>query len=247
MSATDEKDNLDGAGLQAAASDALTRLLELLRRNVELDLRVAAPAHVLSYNPATQRADLALGFLPVEYVQGEEVKQPPLPLPQVPVQWPGTSAGYLTTPLVPGDTGLVVFADRALTKWLENPAPGPADPRNGRTHDLADGVFFPGLRVDSGAITPPTSLTNTVLEGPFIALTAAASEPVLLGTRVISAITAYCSAIAAAFATWNSATGGNPVFATPPVNGAFLQAIGNATATLAGTIATWPSTRVFTS
>lgn len=141
----------------------LTELLERLREVTSLGLRVAVPATVVKYDAEKQRADVTIAFLPVVKVQGKEIPEKPLPLPSVPVAWPRTSAGYLTFPLVAGDTGLVVFCDRSLDQWKSQGKPD--DPKMSRTHDLSDGIFLPGAHHDLNPITPATDLGATVLHG----------------------------------------------------------------------------------
>lgn len=199
MSATDARETHDAS----AAGETLTDILMRVRRATELGLRVAAPARVTAYNPATQRAELVLEQLPVLATDEGGVPQPPIALPAVPVAWPRTAAGYLTLPLVAGDTGLVVFADRGLSEWLRLGIPG--DPITRRTHDLADGVFFPGLHADTAPITPPTSLAASVLEGPLVWLGSAATQPAVLGTLLQTALNAYATAITSANSALNAA------------------------------------------
>lgn len=184
MSATDDRDVLDAG----AAKVTLADLFERSERRQDLRLRVAAPARVATYNATTQRADLVLELLPiVTEAGGLEVPREPVPLPQVPVAWPRTAAGYLTLPLAPGDTGLVVFADRGMSKWLREGAPG--DPVLGRAHDLADGVFYPGLHADVAPIVPPTSQVAAVLEGPQINLGVGAAQAVALAEALHAYLT----------------------------------------------------------
>lgn len=244
MSAQDRSDKIDSPSPDALLSD----LLALVRRGIELDLRVSAPAHVVTYNPATQRADVVLGHLPVKLQpipgQGaEEIPQPPIPLPQVPVRWLGGSASYVTCPLLPGATGHVVFSDRSLSAWLL--AGAPVDPLNGRTHALGDAVFEPGLRPAAMTIAPPTSQVATVVEGPLVWLGALATQPAVMGTAHVAAFQAALAAIATAFAAW-SAAAGPPPFAgnLPPVSGAFIAAVGAACAGLAGALPGTLSTKV---
>lgn len=199
MSATDTRETHDAA----APGETLADLLMRIRRATELGLRVAAPARVSAYNPATQRAELVLEQLPVLSTDAGSVPQPPIPLPAVPVAWPRTAAGYLTLPLVAGDTGLVVFADRGLSEWLRLGIPG--DPITRRTHDLADGVFFPGLHPDTSPIAPPTSALAAVLEGPLVWLGAVATQPAVLGTLLRTALDTYATAITSANSALNAA------------------------------------------
>lgn len=179
MSVQDSKDTVDTGG------DDLADLLANLRRGIELDLRVCAPGHVTAYNPTTQTATIQLANLPVKYVEDEEVVQPPIVLPDVPVCWPGSAFGYITTPLVAGDTGIVLFSDRCLAAWRKLGIP--TDPINGRAHNLGDGMFVPGLRPKTAPITPPTDLTATVVEGLLVSLGRGATQFGLRGTSIATA------------------------------------------------------------
>lgn len=185
------RDKVDGD----APRPELPDVLNLFRRAIELGLRVSMPGHVTAYDPATQRATVQLGLLPVRFVEGEEVPDPPLVLPQIPVAWPGGSLGYVTTPLLPGDTGLVVFSDRCMSLWLLNG--GPTDPVNGRTHELGDGVFVPGLRNATNPIAPPTALDATVVHGPLVRLGATGTEFALRGTALAATALSLSTVLAA--------------------------------------------------
>lgn len=187
----DDTDSVDGAAPDAALADLMARV----SRCLELGLRVALPARVIAYTPATQLADLRVELLPVGEIEGEDVPQPPVLLPQVPVAWTRTSLGHLTLPLVPGDTGLAVFSDRSLSVWrTTGNEVAPVDPLIGRTHNLGDAVFFPGLHTDTDPIAPPTSLAATVLEGPLVQLGVGATQFVaiasLLHAYLVSMFTA---------------------------------------------------------
>jgi len=159
-------------------------LIELMINAHALGVRVCVPATVASYDPATQKANVILGFLTARITDDGEVPDLPLQI-NVPVEWMRTSTGYLTFPLVPGDTGKVVICDRSLEKWLQTGSP--TDPGLRTTHQLIDGVFQPGLHPDIDPITPPTSLTHTVLEGVLIKLgVGATTEAAVLGTIFLS-------------------------------------------------------------
>jgi hypothetical protein len=218
------RDGVDGADVSAS----LDTLLKLRERNAALDLRVSAVVRVIVYYPATQKADLRIECLPVRFVGDEEVPDPPILLPQVPVQWPRTAAGYITFPLVPGDTGRVVFTDRNLAQWLVTGNEGNAiDPLNGRAHSLGDAVFEPGLHTDTDPIVPPTSLLATVVEGPLVQLGVGATQFVALAALVEAQLNTLKAAIAAA-----------PV--TPLDGGAGFKAA------LVAALAAWPTTTAAT-
>jgi hypothetical protein len=202
---TDSKDKVDGS----SALEQLDGLLALTRRGIELDLRVAAPATVLSFNPITRRADVTLAFLPVLYVEDEEIPQAPIVCPQVPVLMAGDAVSYVTTPILPGSTGLVVFADRCLARFLLSGIP--EDPINGRTHSLGDGLFIP---TPIGPAVAPVDPTGTVVEGTLVKLGAAATQPAVLGTAMVAALSTYLGAVTTAANTWAGLAPGAPAFAT---------------------------------
>ena len=123
--------------------------------------------------------------------------QGPIILPGVPGAWYGGSGAYVSTPLPPGSTGWVIFADRAIGEWLEQGAPG--DPLLGRTHALADGLFLPcRIGVSAPGVTSPAA---TVIEGPLVQIGAGAVQPAVLGTLEHTALNAYATAITAAVST----------------------------------------------
>ena len=239
---TDSKDKVDGA----SDLEQLDGLLALHRRGIELDLRVCSPATVLSFNPATRRADLTLAFLPVLYVEDEEVPQPPIVCPQVPVLMLGDSISYVKAPILPGSTGLVIFADRCLARFLLTGAPD--DPINGRTHSLGDGLFIP-CAIGPTAVASPVDPTGIVVEGTLVKLGAAATQPAVLGTAFAAAFGTYAAAIAGAAATfitaattWAGLAPGAPAFATAAA--AFGTAVNAANVALAASLAAMLSTKV---
>lgn len=231
MSGQDRRDAVDASTIAATLHD----LLALWRRSIELELRVSSPATVVTYDPATQTAQVVLGLLPVQFIEGEEVPAGAIVIPTARVRWIGGSLGYVSTPLVPGDTGHVVFTDRCLAQWLL--AGGSVDPINGRTHALADAVFEPGLRHNANPITPPTDLTATVVEGPLVRLGSLALNGVVLdGTQGLAA--ALTSAVSAL-----TTIVGTPV-PEPPAPGAGAAIDALAAALLAVVAAMSVSTKV---
>jgi hypothetical protein len=209
---TDKRDIQDASTPGATLGD----LLLLLKRNIELDLRVAAPATVATYDPALQKADLLLGPMPVQTTpEGVDVPAGEVKLWQVPVSWPRTNLGFIMFPLAPGDTGTVIFSDRSLTTWLQ--AGVPIDPVQGRAHNLADGIFVPGLKADTNPVVAPGHVASiaTVIDGPLIHLGAGATiERAVKGTTRMTSELAMLSGISAAATTLgNTATslGGAPV------------------------------------
>lgn len=221
----DRRDILDAKGPGASLGD----LLKQLQRKIEMDVRVAAPAKTIAYNATTQRATVELGFIPVEASDSGSVLKKPIRLYNVPVSFPRSSAGYIALPMNAngGDTGMLVFSDRALTNWL---ASGKAtDPINARTHNLADGVFFPGITTDVDPLGSVSHLVagTTVIEGTKIHLgDTASAESVIKGTTYIAAENALDIALTAWWTAFQSAAA--PMLAAPDPSGALLWTFMNA-------------------
>lgn len=178
----------------------LADLLDTMARAVSLGINVSMPARVVTYNATTQKADVTLDLLAVMYnanaVDGEDVQEA-TQVRGVPVMWPRTAGGYLTFPLVPDDTGLVVFADRSLEQWKRLGVA--VDPEAAWAHALQDAVFMPGLHPDTDPISPATDLTAAVLEGTLVKLGRTATEKGIKATTfegVIDAIFAAATPVA---------------------------------------------------
>lgn len=114
-----------------------------------LDLHVALPGTVRSYDAGAQTAEIELGVqrvLPAEDEEDEEDTPESLPILQsVPVAWPRGGSCFLHWPLAAGDTGLVVFCESDLSAWRESG--GVVDPGVALRHGLSGAVFHPGLHV----------------------------------------------------------------------------------------------------
>src|SRR3989304_4755885 len=87
-------------------------LQELIRVALDahaLGIRTCIPAIVSTYDPATQKANVILGILTERITDDGTAADLPVEI-NVPVRWPSTGLGFLTFPLVPGDTGHVVIS-----------------------------------------------------------------------------------------------------------------------------------------
>ena len=225
-------------------------LFRIALRDLRLSLRTHTAATVVAYDSTKQKVTVTVDILQVikDNAATPTVRNPnpvkaqdPVTLKNIPVAWPRTNSGYFTLPLNPGDTGELHVQDRSLEQWLKI---GKAtDPVSAFTHNLAHSVFHPTIQSDPTPINPPTGTdpTAAVIEGPLVKLGALAAHPLIKGTELVSAFTAYTGAIASAGATW-----GATVPPTPASNGAFIGSLITATATLATSIASWSSTKSLT-
>lgn len=220
--------NPDRQGTTEDADTWLADLLALVRRGIELDLRANAPGTVTSYNPATRRASVSLGFLPVLDEDGEDVPQPPVIIQECPVEFPGSALPVesgVTFPLMTGTTGMLSFTDRALAQWLVQGAP--ADPVNGRTHALGDGVFRPGLR--PAATASATSLLATVVHGALVHLggdLVPGTGALIKGTELVAALGPIAATLAAVPPPVDLATALTAIIANTTAIQAIISAIG---------------------
>ena len=123
----------------------LQDLLARFRESLVSDLHTSLPGKVVRYDAATQKADVQ-PLIKERYTDESGAMQArELPvIPAVPVQFPGAGGYRITFPVNVGDTGLIVFSEASLDKWLVSG--GTVDPADDRRHDLTDAVFLPGLR-----------------------------------------------------------------------------------------------------
>lgn len=196
MSGTDRRDSID-AGI---GEGELLQLLNRRERNLLLGLATCKPAHVVVYNPADQTTQVLVGNLAVELTGlPVEVPEPPMPLSNVPVGWWAGMGGqaYDTIPLLPGDTGLLLCADRATEEWKR--LGQPCDPVDARTHSLADCWFLPIARPTSGQLTPGIgTLLGRVIEAPQIQLGATATMHLVLAEQFQLYMVAFWTALGTA-------------------------------------------------
>lgn len=128
------------------------RLDEALRRVLQserLDLHVAMPATVLSYDSDTQTANLrpmVRRVIPAadEDVDEDQTEELPV-LPNVPILWPraGLLKFHFHAPMEEGDGVLVLFCDQDLNQYRRTGQV--SDPGVGTRHGLSGAVALPGL------------------------------------------------------------------------------------------------------
>lgn len=171
-------------------------------RKIQLATRTATVGTVTAYNPATQTAAVTVDILEVARVAEAPAPVPrsPLLLPKVPVFFPGDGTGtnYLSLPIVPGSTGMLIVSDRSLSTWLNRAAPVPVDPVEWFTHRFASAVFVPGLTDNAHRIGTPTALDGPVLEGPVIHLGRNSVQSAAIAEPLIAAVDAMLTALVSA-------------------------------------------------
>lgn len=191
-------------------------------------LRVALPAEVLAWS--TSEPELARVQPTVrlrERRDGALISYRPAAI-KAPVSFPGSGGYSMTWPLQPGDTGLLVFADRSLDEWVEYGNPD-SDPRSQRRHAYADGVFIPGAR-------PTADYASNQIDGSAMTI---AGQEIKLGNATASDFVALASLVEAQLEQINVAVAAAvTAIAALPVGAADSGAAGFSA--LQGALSSWP-------
>ena len=105
------------------------------------DVHTAMPAEISSYDSGTNLA-IVVPVLQRKYVKDDDPVNLPL-ISNVPVAFPRMGEGFLRFPVNSGDSGMLVFQERSIDRWLE--LGRRIDPEDPRKFSLSDAVFVPGL------------------------------------------------------------------------------------------------------
>lgn len=195
-------------------------LAEIVRKAIDsrlLDVHVALPCRVESYDAATQTVEV----LPmvrraitdsVGNTQHEELPK----LPNVPVIFPRSAAFSATWPIAKGDHVLVIFCSSAIGNWRESG--DIADPGDLRRHDLSHAVAIPGVAPDGDVL--PTAADAAVVEvnspATHVAIGAAASDFVAMNQKVLAEIAAVHASVKAHIHNDSLAAPTTPAMWVPP-------------------------------
>jgi hypothetical protein len=125
------------------STPSLAEVLQAALDNIKAQLHVAMPGTVVSYDEASQKANVQpqIKSLIIDQEGNEELLSLP-ELPSVPVVFPRGGGFFVSFPLQPGDQVLLVICDRELNVWKSKG--GDVSPQDPRTHHLADAVAIPG-------------------------------------------------------------------------------------------------------
>ncbi len=215
-----------------ASNPSLAEVLNRFGAGLFNALHVALPARVESYDAATQTIfakPLIRGLFTEE---DGSLSQDSLPvIPNVPVVFPGAGGFRLTFPIAVGDNVLLVFADRSIDAFQSGG--GETAPADLRKHNLSDAIAIPGLHPSNGAWTG-ASLTDLTMGkdggaqvtvkaaeidvvAPLVNLgSAAAVEPLIKGTTMVSLQTTELAALIVAIGLISSALGAIGTAITSP-------------------------------
>ena len=124
----------------------LSELLQAAASQATGEMFIAGPGMVVSYNPATQTADVQpMISRPVVFDDGtEDLDLLPI-IPSVPVAFPRGGGFFVTFPIKKGDLVLLVYCDRSIDKYKSSGGTVPTDPVDLRMNDISDAVAYPGF------------------------------------------------------------------------------------------------------
>lgn len=110
-----------------------------------IDLRVACPGIILSFDPIEQTVKVQLSLREnVSNSEYEKKWQQIPPLLDVPIIIPRAGGYCITMPIQPGDECLVIFADMCIDAWWEHGGIQNQMDKSMRRHDLSDGFAILG-------------------------------------------------------------------------------------------------------
>ncbi len=163
-------------------------------------INTSEPGTVVSYNPLTQTATIALSIKGASRDADGVITAYERPnIPNVPIAWPRTASGYGDTfPLASGDPVLVVFSSRSTDEWrtVTGTRHEPRDPS--RRHALQDAIAIPGCGSPSGPL-PVTAYAAAarVISAPELLLgSSLATQRVMLATLFETQLVTWLNALA---------------------------------------------------
>jgi len=137
---------------------SLRDVLNLLKKEINLDLNSHHVGTIQSFNPLTQTAQITINYKKTIF-KYDAVTQGNVPTLldyptglDFPVIFLGGGSSSLTFPVQKGDECLVFFNDRDLDNWFQGGGSTAAN-ATGRLHSFSDGIALVGLRSLSNVLT----------------------------------------------------------------------------------------------
>jgi hypothetical protein len=123
-------------------------VLEQLADQIKVEINCMTIGTIVSFSASDQTASISINYRRVDLNSGVTTDYPILI--KCPVVTLNGGGGYITFPVVAGDTCLVFFCDREIDTWFTNG--GVNAPQSARIHDLNDGIALVGIRNSLGPI-----------------------------------------------------------------------------------------------
>ena len=115
------------------------------------DVHTCIPCTVTRYDASKQMVDVKPAIkISHEDEEGErQVSSIPV-IVNCPIVYPGGGGLVMMFPIAVGDTGMIMFAESSMDKWLAHGG-SDIDPGYDQRFHLSDGVYLPGVRPFSNA------------------------------------------------------------------------------------------------
>jgi hypothetical protein len=133
---------------------SLSDLLNLLKKEIFIDLNCHHLATIQSFNSTTQTVQATINYTKTSFTLDVSTNlyvatQTNYPLiVDMPVVILGGGSAYLTMPIAQGDQCIILFNDRSIDNWFQGGQVGPV--ATSRFHSFADGVALVGLNYLTG-------------------------------------------------------------------------------------------------
>ena len=180
----------------------LATLLNRKKAQTSSEINCISIGTIQSFDSVTQTATITLNFKrvikggkPLESPDNEAVDLTinyPI-LVNCPVVFMNGGGGYLTFPIIPGDTCLVLFCDRDIDLWFTSGLT--LAPNSDRMHDLSDGIALIGIKPLSGVISNYNTNGAQLLYGNSIISLEDKIQIKVSTTTLRQALDALCDAL----------------------------------------------------
>ena len=160
-------------------------VLDAREEQLELRLDTAFPGRVQSYDPDLQVADIVpLIRKQVPQPDGSHTTEELPVLPCTPVCFPRMGPWFLSFPIAPGDTGLVIVCSGAIGHWRVGDG-DVTDPGDLRRFHLAHSIFLPMGLVPRGRKLTKTGAAGVSEAAPSIPTGVVLGSDNISGPRVL--------------------------------------------------------------
>lgn len=147
---------------------ALMDVLNLLKKDIMLNLNCHAIAQVQSFDSAKQTISATMMYQKTFFTKGDGetysqvLKDYPILL-DVPIVVMGGGNGHLTFPIAQGDECLILFNDRSIDNWFKSGQVVPV--ASSRLHSFSDGIAIVGLNSLKNSISNYDSARAVLFNG----------------------------------------------------------------------------------
>lgn len=144
----------------STATPELSDVIKTLVDSMMLDMNVCLPAKIVTYDKATQYADVEIQLLQ-GLIDGTTLKYPIIP--SVPVMHPKAGKSFIHMPVKEGDDVVLVFSHRSLDNWKSQG--GMSDPQDSRKFHITDAFAMLGGSAMPDSFSPATDGAIEIVNG----------------------------------------------------------------------------------